>query len=236
MESNKEYSSGEKAAKIISLLTISPFIIVAYLIFSTIVTQSIPLQVLLNIINGILFLAIPSLTLFYILKKSKVNNSSLLREARWVLYLAAFIVYVISFIFYVYVRYTFSVDMTPFFHLINAYLLINIVDCFITLGPTKFKTSMHMSNNGCSILVIFVIMDSFWFLLFLFLPLIFWARWKSKGHTIPQLISGTAIGLLIPLIYFYWYDSLLMTIFISSFILLMFIVFVIEPKFPEELE
>jgi len=236
MESKKEYTSGEQAARIISLLTISPFLIVAYMTFAIFVTPAIPLQVFLNIINGIILLVIPSLTLFYIIRKSKVNNSSLVREARWVLYLAAFIAYVLAFIFYLYVQNTFAVNMAPFFHLINAYLLINVVDCIITLGPTKFKTSMHMSNNGCSIIVIIMVLDHLWWLLLLFLPLIFWARWKSKGHTIPQLISGSVIGIIIPLIYFFWYDTLIMTVLVSGFLLFMFTVFLIEPKFPEEEE
>ncbi|MHA1798091.1 MAG: hypothetical protein ACTSVY_06540 [Candidatus Helarchaeota archaeon] len=230
----------ENIARIITALTISPFTILAYMIFSRIVTDSIFIVIFLDFISGIFFLLIPSFALVYLYfkyargKKIKLRGAGVLREHRWILFLIGFAVYFISYISYFQVQLFFQIDLTIFFNLINVYFLVMIFDCILTLSPMKLKTSMHMSGNGSMMMVIYLTLDHLWFLLFLFLPIIFWARWKSKGHTIPQLISGTTIGLCVPLIYFYIYDSIILTATISTLILVLFIVLLIKDKFPDE--
>ena len=242
MEAKAEKTLREKAARIVSLLTITSFQIVAYLLLARTTTTSLFLIIILDLFNALFFLIIPSLSLVYLYlefvkkRKVKVEGAGILRAHRWILFLTAFITYFLSFLAYAIIQWIFQVNMHYFFHFINVLLLINIFDCVLTLGPPKLKTSMHMSGGAGSIMVIYLILGNFWILLLLFLPLVFWARWESKGHTIPQLISGTAIGILVPMIYFFIYDAILSTVVISSLILILFIVLLIKDKFPDVTE
>ena len=239
MEAKPKRSLTEKTARIISFLTITSFQIVAYIVLARSITTSLLLIVLLDLLNALFFLIIPSLSLVYLYleyvkrRKIKVEGAGILREHRWILFLVAFITYFLSFLTYFIIQWSFQVVMIYFFNFINVLLLINIFDCVLTFGPTKLKTSMHMSGGAGSIMVIYLTLGHLWFLLLLFLPLIFWARLESKGHTIPQLISGTAIGIFIPMIYFFIYDVLISTVVISSLISILFIVLLIKDKFPD---
>ncbi|NHI93490.1 MAG: hypothetical protein EAX96_13465 [Candidatus Lokiarchaeota archaeon] len=239
MEQKNERTTREKIARVVSLITITPFQIIAYITFARTITTSLIPIIILDLLNSLFFLIIPSLSLVYVYlefvkkRKVRVKGAGVLREHRWIMFILAFITYFVAFGSYFIIQQSFQLNMIPFFQFINVLLLINIFDCVLTFGPTKFKTSMHMSGGTGSIMIIYLTLGHLWFLLYCFLPLIFWARWESKGHTIPQLISGTVIGIFVPLIYFFIYDVLLTTVVISSLILIEFVVFIIRDKFPD---
>ncbi len=74
---------------------------------------------------------------------------------------------------------------------------------YASLGITMFtisnfwKISLHMVGvSGFATLLSYVFGPSAWWT-FVFLPIVAWARWHRRKHTIPQLIAGAIAGALI---------------------------------------
>ena len=67
----------ERAAKIISFLTISPFQIIMYMSFAEIICNDFWEAALLNTCSGIFYLVIPLIPLLYVSSKYKIRNYSI---------------------------------------------------------------------------------------------------------------------------------------------------------------
>ena len=95
-----------------------------------------------------------------------------------------------------------------FFH--GPQLLLLMVLTYLCLGITMltisnfWKISLHMAGvSGFSIALVFVF-GAPALIAFLSLPLVAWARWHRRKHTITQLIAGALDGMLITALVFGW--------------------------------
>lgn len=79
-------------------------------------------------------------------------------------------------------------------------LIILIVNFIITL---KWKISLHAAVNVVGCLTVNYFFQWQFFILFLTLPLVFWARLFLKKHTVMQLIAGFVINGLLFLLFLY---------------------------------
>lgn len=98
-----------------------------------------------------------------------------------------------------------------FFH--GPPLLRVMVLTYLCLGVTMFtissfwKISLHMAGvSGFATALLFVVGAPAW-IAFLCLPLVAWARWHRRKHTIPQLIAGALAGAVITALVFGWIGS-----------------------------
>ena len=202
LKRDKELNKGERIAKIITLLTISPFQIVAYLslaggIFPIWIYPL--LNTLVNTISGIFFLLIPLLPLIILNRRSRLEGGQLSRDDRYIIFLSIIPGYLILIFIYNIIGVSMNVLMSPLINFVISYIVILLIEFIITIG-LKFKTSMHVSGAVCSITSMSFYFGGLILLLLLFVIIIAWARWKIKGHTIPQLISGWVIGIFITMI------------------------------------
>jgi hypothetical protein len=62
------------------------------------------------------------------------------------------------------------------------------------------KASIHMATLTSVLLFIGILYGGYFFLLFLFIPLLAWARVKMKEHTPIETVVGTILGIVITLI------------------------------------
>ena len=92
----------------------------------------------------------------------------------------------------------------------GPHLLRVMVLTYLCLGVTMFaissfwKISLHMVGvSGFSTALVFVF-GAPALSAFLALPLVAWARWKRRKHTVAQLIAGALAGTLITALVFGW--------------------------------
>jgi hypothetical protein len=92
----------------------------------------------------------------------------------------------------------------------GPHLLRVMVLTYLCLGATMFtissfwKISLHMVGvGGFSTALVFVFGVPA-LLAFLSLPLVAWARWQRRKHTVAQLIAGALAGALITVLVFGW--------------------------------
>jgi len=95
-----------------------------------------------------------------------------------------------------------------FFH--GPQLLLLMVLTYLCLGITMltisnfWKISLHMAGvSGFSTALVFVFGTPA-LIAFFSLPLVAWARWHRRKHTITQLIAGALAGMLITALVFGW--------------------------------
>lgn len=95
-----------------------------------------------------------------------------------------------------------------FFH--GPSLLFVMVLTYLCLGATMFtisnfwKISLHMAGaSGFSTALVFVF-GAPALVAFFSLPLVAWARWHRRKHTIAQLVAGAFVGALITALVFGW--------------------------------
>lgn len=202
LSEEREYSSYDKIANIITVLTISPFQIVTYLSLAGLIAPVwiYPIEnILLNIISSIFFLGIPTIPLIYLKKRARLEGNQINREDRHILFLILIPNYLI--LIFIYNAYCLFVGLIgiPLVNFTISYLFVLFVEFIITC-IFKFKTSMHVSGAACGIIALSFNFGPFMlFLLLLIIP-IAWARWRIKGHSILQLVSGWAVGIFTTLI------------------------------------
>ncbi|MHA1268266.1 MAG: hypothetical protein ACTSPY_00645 [Candidatus Helarchaeota archaeon] len=195
-------SKEEKIAVYITILTISPFQIIT---FSLLIDIIIPiwvnpmLNILMNLISSIFFLVIPSIPLIILHRRSRLENGQLYREDRYLIFFILIPGYIIAIFLYNIIGVSFVIMVNPLIFYTISYLFVLLIDFIITTG-FKFKTSMHISGGTCAIISLSFYYGSLILLLLGFIAVIAWARWKAKGHTIIQLISGWTNGIFTTLI------------------------------------
>ncbi|MBD3227185.1 MAG: hypothetical protein GF329_03270 [Candidatus Lokiarchaeota archaeon] len=202
INSKTQEGIANRIAKIITLLTISPFQIVAYLVLGGIAAPIwlFPVEnIIINIISGIFFLLIPSIPLVVLNKRKRLEGGQLSREDRYLLFITIIPGYLSLIFIQNAIGLYFGIYIQPLIHFIISYIFVLIIEFIITCG-IRFKTSMHISGAVCSITAMSFSIGYGALLLFLFVIGIAWARWQVKGHTIAQLISGWTIGIFTTLI------------------------------------
>lgn len=196
MESSSvQQTTTQRIARIISFLAISPFQIVLYLVFASIICQNFTQELILNTFSGIFFLLIPLIPLWYLTRKNRIQNYSINREDRGILFLIQIIGFTgLSIIYYVYPTYT-GLDTTILFIFAVGYTILNVFSLIITSG-LKHKISLHMTGATSSITALVIVLGWEWAFLYLFCIPIAWARVKLQAHTRAQVIFGTILGIL----------------------------------------
>lgn len=89
--------------------------------------------------------------------------------------------------------YIFVPDLTFLF--LKAGIVI-IIAGLITL---KWKISFHAIGYTCFCLTYIELFGPIWLLTFLLMPIMYWARLKLLRHTLPQLLAGSLLSLIIML-------------------------------------
>lgn len=200
-ESNVQLTTSERIARIISLLTISPFQVVVYLAFADVICSNLLEEMLLNTISGTFYLVIPFLPLIYITRKKRIKNASIPREDRFLLLLIQIIGFIgASLVYYFYPVWTgLNTEILLIFTI--GYTILNAICLIITIG-LKYKISLHMTGAASSITALVMVFGWQWGFLYLFCIPIGWARLKLHAHTRSQVISGTILGIIVILLTF----------------------------------
>ena len=81
------------------------------------------------------------------------------------------------------------------FRLHLIFLLTFLAGVVLTLF---WKVSMHMLVDTTVVIILNFLFAGFWWL-YLLLPIIAWARWQRKKHTISQLMGGFLLSLVVVL-------------------------------------
>ena len=196
MESSSvQRSPSQRIARIISFVAISPFQIVAYLVFANLICQNFTQEMILDTISGTFFLLIPLIPLWYLTRQNRIKNYSINREDRGILFLIQIIGFTgLSIIYYVYPTYT-GLNTTILFIFAVGYTILHVFSLIITSG-LKHKISLHMTGAASSITALVIVLGWEWAFLYLFCLLIAWARVKLQAHTRAQVIFGTILGIL----------------------------------------
>jgi hypothetical protein len=93
----------------------------------------------------------------------------------------------------------------------GPHLLRVMVLAYLCLGITMmtissfWKISLHMAGVGGFSTALVFVFGSPAMVAFLSLPLVAWARYKRKKHTLLQLAVGAIVGIVITLLVFYWF-------------------------------
>ena len=190
----KPRTRSERIARIISLLTISPFQIVVYMAFADIICNTILQEFLLNTISGVFYLLIPFIPLIYIIRKKNVRNASIPVEDRFHLFPIQISGFVGASLVYFFYQNFAGLDAMILFVFTVGYTILTVI-CFIITMGLKFKISLHMTGAASSITALIIILGGWWGLLYLFCIPIAWARVKVEAHTELQVLSGTILGI-----------------------------------------
>lgn len=186
----------DRAARIISFITISPFQIIMYMSFSTIICINYLDRILLDTMSGIFYLLIPFIPLLYVSSKYKSKNYSIPRKGRSPLFLVQIIGFIGAAFFYYYYPTFSGLNAEILFVFTVGYVILNALCWGITFG-LKFKISLHLTGASSSITGIVIVFGWWWGWLYLFCILIAWSRIKLRAHTQAQVIAGTILGILI---------------------------------------
>ena len=229
---DRKKTRSEKIAYGITVATISPFQLLLILWFTYSICHAPQLfalgdqgyvyvylyEFILDTVSIFFISIFPLIPVFILKKQGKIQSYTTQREDRFVLLGISLIGWFAIIPIYIILDQILAVNLRNFIIFSAAYFIIAVINIIFTTG-FKFKTSLHMSGATSSILMIYISYGIYGgvpeyqllILLFLFLIPIAWAKWKmqksfKKGHTIPQLISGFLIGLLVVCFTIYFFQ------------------------------
>jgi len=110
------------------------------------------------------------------------------RKTRTPFYIIAIIGYIVGLVIF------YLINQHEFFVFTLAYLLVTIV---LTLLNLKTKMSSHAAGLTGPLTAILYLFGIHALPLFLFLPLLIWARLKLNAHSRAQLLGGSIIGVIV---------------------------------------
>ena len=223
LDQSRKKTRSEKIAYGITVATISPFQILLIIWFAYSICHSTQLYALgsqgfayiflyefiLDTVSIFFISIFPLIPVFILKKQGKIVSYTTHREDRFVLLGLSSIGWFAIIPIYILLDQVLVVNLRNFIIFSTAYFIIAVINIIITSG-FKFKTSLHMSGATSSITMLYISYALYggipeyqlFALFFLFLIPIAWAKWKmqksfGRGHTIPQLISGFLIGLIV---------------------------------------
>jgi membrane-associated phospholipid phosphatase len=169
----------------LTVLVLVPF----FLVYRT--THDLQSAILWTIYTFAFLLAI-TLFLFYGVKKKYFTDLDVSkREQRPLLFKACGILIVLYSVGLFLFKAPIILPATTF-GIIFGILVISIVN-------RKIKASLHVATISACIFAIAIVYRGFNFFLLLLIPLVAWARVKTKRHTISETIVGGALGILLSL-------------------------------------
>ncbi|MDO8658634.1 MAG: hypothetical protein Q7K55_07860 [Candidatus Levybacteria bacterium] len=187
-----------KTAKLISIVlgpqVWFPLLIVLFL-FKTDLSQK--QQLILTPLLLTFFIIIPFGVLYILIKIGNVEDWDIRRRQERYKILSIFIVSTLINMAFVYL---FGTKLS--FHLSLILWLVSLVGTSVTFF---WKISLHVILNTAAIIMINFLFDWKLPILYIFIPIVAWARYYHKHHTIWQIIIGILVGgiiTLLGLIYF----------------------------------
>ena len=97
-------------------------------------------------------------------------------------------------------------DLRVFNLLSFAYVCNTVVTIAITM---KWKISIHLYGLTGPLTFLVVVYDSYYWLWFLLVPIVAWARLRLRAHSLSQVIVGGVLGVLLTYIEILVYNNLL---------------------------
>ncbi|EOD00543.1 hypothetical protein [Caldisalinibacter kiritimatiensis] len=179
-----------KVAKLISIITVVPFIALFILTLLYVSYKSIFANNYLWYLISVIFLTVIPFSA-YILKNILPNYKNQGRKGERKL---AFVMGVIGQITGTITAFVFDAPKGVKI-IFLAYLMSGIVLSF-TNGVIKFKASGHACGVSGPLTILIYFLGFRLLYTFLILPIVFWARLVLERHTVKELISGTLIGML----------------------------------------
>jgi len=85
----------------------------------------------------------------------------------------------------------------PIMPVVMAGIVIGML--LISIVNTQIKASLHVATISAFIFAIALVYRGYNILFLLLIPLVAWARVKTKRHTVPETIVGGALGILLSL-------------------------------------
>lgn len=86
------------------------------------------------------------------------------------------------------------------------YVCNTVVAIAITM---KWKISIHLYGLAGPLTFLVIVYDGFYWLWFLLVPIVAWARLKLRAHSLSQVVAGGILGVLLTYIEVLIYDNLL---------------------------
>ncbi len=146
-------------------------------------------ELILILSTAIFFLCMtPAIGVLIYTKKGVIDIWVSDRKNRTPFYIIAIIGYFIALIIF------YRINQHEFFVFTLAYLLVTIV---LTLLNLKTKMSSHAAGLTGPLTAILYLFGIHALPLFLFLPLLIWARLKLNAHSRAQLLGGSIIGVIV---------------------------------------
>lgn len=191
--------NSKRVAEVLSvLLAPSAVAFIATLIFTWLApTAPVYFNPFLSMIIGILFLSVfPIGTVLYYYHKGKIDLWVSERKVRPPFYIIAIIGYIIASLLFYYLKYNWM------FLLSVSYLCVTTV---VLISNFFTKVSSHSAGVAGPVTALAYIFGVNAVPLFVFVPLVIWARLKTNAHTFAQLIAGAIIAVVVTFsVYFYF--------------------------------
>lgn len=174
-------------AKVISL-TLNPLCIIVFLPFILVYKSTHNFASAYHwLLYTLIFLALLTLIVFIGVKQKRFTDMDVSkREQRPLLFLLCSVMGIIYLIG---------------LHIFHAPFVLFVVTWGILLGiiavsiiNRKIKASMHVATMTAILLTVSFGYGGYFYLLLLLLPLLAWARLKTKRHTLSEVIAGGVIG------------------------------------------
>lgn len=182
----------EKIAKYLSII-LGPEVWFPVLILLFILkTGLIANQVLILLPNLIFFqLLLPAGILYWLIKTKRVSDWDIRKRQERFIILPIFLISTLVALVLVY-----HFGTALFFHL---YLIMWLAACLGILITYFWKISLHAILNTTGTIIVNFLFA--WQLpyLYLLIPVVAWARYHNKHHTIPQILAGVLVTLVIVL-------------------------------------
>lgn len=164
------------------------FYVILILTFSLTKTNNTSEHILL-LSTAIFFLCMtPAIGVLIYTKKGVIDIWVSDRKTRTPFYIIAIIGYIVGLVIF------YLINQHEFFVFTLAYLLVTIV---LTLLNLKTKMSSHAAGLTGPLTAILYLFGIHALPLFLFLPLLIWARLKLNAHSRAQLLGGSIIGVIV---------------------------------------
>jgi membrane-associated phospholipid phosphatase len=148
-----------------------------------------------SMVIGVIFLSVvPIAPILYYMRIGKVDINVSAREKRTSFYIVAIIGQIIAVLIFL------LTQTTVMFVYSLAVLLVTIVGMLINL---KWKISVHTFGISSDVAALLYVYGMFLWPVLVLIPFVAFFRYKTKAHSITQLIAGITLGIVITILVYY---------------------------------
>ena len=152
----------------------------------------------LDVLLGLVFLSfIPIIIVLYFYKKGKTDINVSDRTTRVYFYIISIASYATA---------------ASIFSYYGSHTMMLIATAYVTVSSTMFiinlfwKVSAHTAGTTGPFTALVYVYGPWLSFLYIIIPFVIWLRFKIRAHTIPQLVAGAVIALIVTWItYFFLY-------------------------------